>query len=587
MLGCVTRRVPLTEIPMVAAWYFPNTENYINNIGVDLLARDDYIAGNPLQLLRRNHTAAKHFTHGECVEPAADAAWSHQVLGPFLSHGGNNWWMLWLHDIGRLESQKLLPAAVVEHFIGAVDPLGTPISYPPLHLHHLGIRTSLFLSPFHSSHCYIFGECSIDESRIIGQAGDFQCSASGDHQDAMDSTRCLTRTYEGAAKEASAAWNGEVMYNDVRPARSLVLSWNMRFSFKLTPLSSTTLLSIHRTKASWPRIEPPDKVSQYYVDAGQSYLYYCASMPSSGTMLPTVSFFHAHQLLLDFTVIFSGLPEHVGIGKRIPAMEQPCRPEDTRKSGFNRNEDLRQLLIYQIQSLNLTLICNVQSNFAKIAGNNFDRHAVHQCVPWAFKRADQLTVFVFLNKRNLQSSYQHSPFYLHYVPSDTDGHSHYTDQHVAHYPIHFRHVTCRLDIFLDPLRSGPCAMVPVISIHLIEHVQLFFQVLKELAVWVLCTAVLLMIIFVSISRSFTLHVFALACGALFCILLQLYVFVALPQLMLPISGVNLNAVSIEDAVMSAFSCTSLPIVFIASFFGCCCLRAEKRAVESGRPSQLL
>ena len=96
-------------------------------------------AATPQPTLRRCELRSES-SSDEDVGGDGFVTWTITRGGPYIGHGGYDWHGLRWLDVGGFSSAR--PADVDAWFIGAVNPSGGPLSYPPLHLHHAHVRAS-------------------------------------------------------------------------------------------------------------------------------------------------------------------------------------------------------------------------------------------------------------------------------------------------------------------------------------------------------------------------------------------------------------------------------------------------------------
>jgi hypothetical protein len=75
--------------------------------------------------------------------------WNTQRVGPMTSHGGYDWWQLGWADAGgfmragHLNRDGSKEIVIYEHSMLPVDEHGSPLSFPPIHIHHMHVMTSM------------------------------------------------------------------------------------------------------------------------------------------------------------------------------------------------------------------------------------------------------------------------------------------------------------------------------------------------------------------------------------------------------------------------------------------------------------
>jgi len=342
---------------------------------------------------------------GICKVELQKSGWISQRIGPFISTGGYDWWLLTLTDLFELTTGEVLATSFM-----ATDEKGNSISYPPLHSHHthvapLGVNVNLAV--LMEQH----GDWLTNESECIPS-----CSAI---------TRLLPNYFNVTAPLQLIA-----AMNDVRFQGSPSMSWYYQAAVLISRRATTdtattgtggTALSKHYI---WSPATPGAPFGTFYIPCSrETFMVFHGTLPLSGK---SVRFnFHAHMSNFQAALLFSASPTAL----KVPLPKTRWKSFQPADISLKTNSQMQQQLMEQPIAKS-SLVCSAVARYVEIDGVIYDRHAQMNCTAWTFERGAPFTVLSFNGPSargtcgNLQVT-QHAHWWLTYVARDMR--SHYTE----------------------------------------------------------------------------------------------------------------------------------------------------------------
>lgn len=374
----------------------------------------------------------------ECEIPQADGSFYRvQRLGPFTSTGGYDYWQVGWMDAWRLS--EVLPQhpqgiMVSSAFSAPVLADGSPIGFPPIHIHHIHIGpTSMVASKAKGNSLPIL---------VVEQHGDYECTQSDGGLDCL-----FERTPDGYAKSVNYELSLEGELNDVRPAGSEPMTWwyQVVLHYRPKPSGLRPMSQFFIVGPGPATDEQLSTVSAFPVPTeGSSVYWYTGRMPSGGSLLRNK--LHSHNTLFDRAFFFHASPQQLGLDSPefkllspkegcwsyFEAFDAPtgekeisspgCLPVLLRDTG---HKDFDSLEAFLYKNLDLAaddhmkgclsagksvkckrqrpqLVCQSHGNYESIldkaSGRDFkyDRRSPSCCRPWDFYEDDVFTVVGFM-----------------------------------------------------------------------------------------------------------------------------------------------------------------------------------------------
>jgi len=162
------------------------------------------------------------------IKQSDGSYWRIQEVGPLTSTGGYDFWQFgWKDVFGLSEILKKHPHGIMVDatFSAAVQPDGTPLGLPPIHIHHIHVGPQIGVKAKEWSVPYLAME----------QHGDYECHGS------EGGSRCLfEKTADGYGKVIREPLDLEGELNDARAFNSPPITWYYRVALRYRPYSPTT-----------------------------------------------------------------------------------------------------------------------------------------------------------------------------------------------------------------------------------------------------------------------------------------------------------------------------------------------------------
>jgi hypothetical protein len=309
---------------------------------------------------------------GECAVPQSDGgAWHVQRVGPFVSNGGYDWWQVAWRDMFRLsEVFKTHPEGIyyTTTFSAGVAPSGEPLSYPPVHIHHIhvipqpGTRKKMPLN-----HGYV-------SNMVMEMHGDYVCLPQDGGVDCY---------FEVPAKdnmqEIRQVLDVEGDLNDVRASGSppmewwyqVVVRWHPKAAKpKAHPLSQIFYLANGHLNQS----DQSKELQTFDISTSKPVVYwYSGTMFSDGELVRNKV--HAHNLMFREAFWFHATPEELGLTRP---------PKDTgvgdgfplEDMGFNDFLEFKEYLKVNLEKSRRKYESTCKSFLGKTS--SIERHGFHE-----------------------------------------------------------------------------------------------------------------------------------------------------------------------------------------------------------------
>lgn len=356
---------------------------------------------------------------------------------------------------------------VVAYVGDALDEYGSPIAYPPLHMHHIHIVQMDAVHWFEThgdyaqgsegyAHALPAGYCSVHHGRhttVEAQVNDVRF-AGGVSMAEHASEHASEHAFEQALITG---------FNDTSPglptlssARVRPLAFYLRAAFSLsgggrscTPASKLFLFNPHNVYAS------RDIYERYGVPHVEAVYWWRYTLPRSGTLLRPV-WVHSHRARYGGLLIVQGntsltalashaargedegefecaevapLNETVPSGEAAPrkAVPSAARAGSASPAACRSAAAMRSLLV---ERAGRRLVCHddpATPSFVRLAhgddgfGGYHDRPGAFHCREWHFRAGEVITLFSFnvpLWNQHLAVFPQHTMVFAHYVPTD-------------------------------------------------------------------------------------------------------------------------------------------------------------------------
>jgi len=333
-----------------------------------------------------------------CAACDARGTWHSVRLGPFESHGGNDWWKMSWGSLLELEAGTIMDAT----YFSGVDIHGNPILYPPLHSHHTHVAPSnvnvalAVMMEQHGDWIYQDSDCTPDCTGIV---------------DLFPNHFVVNEPLEVVAT-----------INDARPIDSASLTWFYQVSLRIPLRQTGRPVSKHYL---WSPMAPGTPFGTFPVaEDVDSFMIYSGTMPHSGTVVKYN--FHAHMPSFQEGYLFKVALNRVGLTCSDPlwASRYP------QQVGLQRNWQVRDRILNR--SSVSWLICQVEGRLMNISGQLIARHGKTQCVPWTFAAGSVFTSVTFNGPARLHDgrngiAQQHAHWWISYAAVDNV--SHYTESY--------------------------------------------------------------------------------------------------------------------------------------------------------------
>ena len=395
--------------PTFTLTHYNSTDNFDHFVGDDLTSwnHDNYPKRNPFAPFRSSlrERADKRLQYTFCSTPAQDGStWHVQRVGVMTSHGGYDWWQASGRDIGKLSAALTAHGGdifIVEsqlQIVGTAPPF-VPIGYPPMHLHHLHIM------PMQASLRFQYAVYPYDgyyNNVVLERHGEWNPSVTSELEP------------EGYGRRISFTLDFDTECNDVRPAGSDSLTWQLQYAFRwrpgtvaLWPLSTNNYINFgldvvamgsQKTYEGYFWVKPFRAWVSYYdsLFPPADYKVMNIALPGSGLggrVLYVKS--HVHMNLLVKAFIFASSPGEVA--DFLLTMPQPKGSA----SGTSLYTELPKAAtsfdaLEQLLRARVTPRCVLTPNFEKTADGWWDRPPDTICEEWIFEAGDPISFVSFL-----------------------------------------------------------------------------------------------------------------------------------------------------------------------------------------------
>lgn len=384
---------------------------------------------------------------GVCETDNEDGShWTVNRVGPFVTTGGYDWVQVGWEDIWDLEEKlKAYPGGVfvTAQFSSAVTRDGTPLSHPPVHIHHIHVGPRPGVRQHTDQYkCLKSGgkEGCYDPTRVFEHHGDYQCL---EEEGGLD---CLLETVpDGYGKLLTYPLGIEGDLNDVRASGSEPMEWYYEIAIRWTPKDSSlgrTLKPMHFHNFAGPGTLDVTNQNTYIFTFQcptdhDSLFWYSGRMPRTGELLRNK--FHAHNKIFKEALFFAASPEELGLTAENNLMpSQPYLTVDLRDTTFSSLEAAKQFVLDRLRQAGRDFdernglggvgqinratqfsrerpraVCQGVSRLQQEGGYFYDRKEDTCCLPWRVREGDLFTVLAF----NKKLEYAPGPHREEYPPT--------------------------------------------------------------------------------------------------------------------------------------------------------------------------
>jgi len=329
---------------------------------------------------------------GEGPQAHGTTSW---MLGPFVSHGGYDWWEIdfeipWEHEMLTTAPHKRVVGGYSFTFHeGSVPTAGQPagrmIGLPPLHHHH----TTFIVGGTERT----TGNCHGGSQHLsfLGQS-DGQCSGEETGYSCLN----MNFTELGYAIETTAHALPEsrvgAHVNDMRPANSPAFHWyyNVTMTFVDPYLVGPYLTSIAEYSTSYP-VKLDTQFRTFDVPASEDgFAIYEGRWPFTGDVLTDtiLTKHHAHVGHFHFNLLIAGSARELGLDREQFFSRSGCDAVATRHAGYSSNLDMLAKLIercprcFSMTAANSRVLCAANASAAEV----HDRSLTNTDQPYRYNR---------------------------------------------------------------------------------------------------------------------------------------------------------------------------------------------------------
>ena len=274
--------------------------------------------------------------------------WFVQRVGPFVSRGGGTWTQVGVSDVldfGRsgVWQQLQHPATrlLTELLLVPVDEDGTPIGYPPLHIHHWHL-TPKWAMKYQFMHT------------VLAQAhGDSQCGKES------GGAMCLLEKLPagfGFAVSGELSMDADIV--DVRPSGSPPLEFYLEVAAQLNSSDEVSLTELWLTSIGNPfrfnlslASEETQAAQLYFIPALRAesqketnghMLWFSARFLAGGRYLWT--YLHSHQVAMRHVLVIAAHPDSLCLNQGPFVLTRPWEPLSLDQIGQTPEDAVNHLL---------------------------------------------------------------------------------------------------------------------------------------------------------------------------------------------------------------------------------------------------
>ncbi|EGB03132.1 hypothetical protein AURANDRAFT_68273 [Aureococcus anophagefferens] len=349
------------------------------------------------------------------------STWSTEKLGPLLSTGGYDWWQIGWADVFELRS-KLIDRndgiLIHANSIVVTDAVGRPLSYPPIHVHHIHLAMQPAVRPRQAEYfcglntpkpCYNW-------SWAMEWHGDYEC------RDDEGGVGCLFEDYpEGYARHLTEPIDLEGEINDVRPRGSAPMEWYLNvgvlWQYKDDSEAFIQLIS----SALWAGVPGRQDLynQQTYVNTFpapidfDSFAWGNMKMPFNGELVRNkihshmTSFYKMVMVVGDVSRIIpeSTLRPSAFVADISPSWRFSTTARNVADYGHSSSQAMFQSYYGTIlDEEKLDLICVSESDLAEVDGYIYDRKPITRCKNWVFNQGDDVFTLGWMVKKTFKFS---------------------------------------------------------------------------------------------------------------------------------------------------------------------------------------
>lgn len=412
-------RCAFDAVPLQRRWpsflvnYYADTDAYDAFRGDDLTPHSHHLYAAYTKYSTSLRTVDGGVGYAFCsVDADSDSRWHVQRIGPFLSKGGYDWWQMAAHDVLNMSAASL-PACLLESALGVVDLHGTPLSYPPFHIHHIHISPEQESLRYH------------DPKNFSIQ---YVLERHGEWGHRVPSTEAEP---DGFCRKIDFPLVLDMEINDARPAGSAPLTWYLQLAVRWRPFvqgdRSVSVMNIRNPNHNFPGA-PPTPSHTTYSDAHQlsqeAYFWvptanpfvswYTGHIQMPGFRHGTLRYIkgHNHENLLVKSLMFAAPLDALQLGEAFTKASTAFHVHQLslNASGYGTFDSLERHLRLRAQD---ALVCVVVPTYEVQHGVHYDRPPDSACRPWSFRQGDPVTFVTFLEYRHaLEPWLTHRPSML-------------------------------------------------------------------------------------------------------------------------------------------------------------------------------
>lgn len=368
------------------------------------------------------------YQEGKCTKPTLLGTWHSYSIGPFVSFGGPDWWLVRSRNPFSIATAMLSSFCLTAHVHGPTDASGQLIGLPPLHIHHAHFESEVEIGALYTKHL------TDTISALVTAHGDQQCSNDLAPSCLGEDNFFFPKQLKGAQLFTAG------VFQDIRPVASSRMSWSYHAAARISPCSqhAKTMSSIHIIQQ--PFSKPYDGHSgveaYWWTPSNKEFFgFYTNQMPFSGRAI--LFKIHTHMAGFKSMLLSSGSPQQLGLA-RPPFLRLGRIGIDVVEAGYTSSDTLELYIVkaierLQLQDSTIRLICRAYRGLYITSNGSFDRAASLECTDWHIQKDQSITSVMFTTfqiptngNRRSAKNLMHFHWHLQYVASDQTSHYSYS-----------------------------------------------------------------------------------------------------------------------------------------------------------------
>jgi len=382
-----------TTTPLRDGWpsfllaHYPNGSTYDNRLGNIWTPWNTHYY-DQVHYLSSPPPLSHSFCQFEEVADGLTQTWNVERVGPLESTGGYDWWQMTGYNAMKLKPDIVQHESLflTESFFGAVSTEGIPLSYPPIHLHHIhmtpGFSGLRWVDPTYK-HLLMYERHG--EWTHVPDVG-------------------TEREPLGYGKKVHFPLALDAEVNDARPANSPPLRWYLQFAVRwvpgsvpLTPISFIELMNFREPS----HIHQSEDEAYFFIKPYEEIVsWYSGKLPAleSGKILYVKV--HVHENAWFKGRLLSGNLGSVGLAMapfttlpQLPPGKRMAEPQQAtlQSTPFATFDELDQMLsTVEVQ-------CVFTRRLAVVDGYCYDRAPVSNCTEWIIQPGDEFTAVNYIH----------------------------------------------------------------------------------------------------------------------------------------------------------------------------------------------